>query len=368
MPGLLPFLVSLLVQDLHDPGYSIPIIDLNDKVNLQVIVDREADQYLGHVTTAMLEDGRTIFAVYPKGHGKGAIVMKRSDDGGLSWSERLPVPASWESSKEVPTLFRTTDAKGIHRFILHSGLYPIRQAVSEDDGKTWSELEPIGDYGGIVASASMVRCNDGSYLAMFHDDGRFIGEKFKPKSNYPMHVYQIRSRDGGLSWSDPEVAASHPQAHLCEPGIFRSPDGKTLLVLMRENSRKFNSFFMTSSDEGMSWSAPRQTTGALTGDRHTGTYTSDGRLFLSFRDTTRQSNTKGDWVAWVGTFDDIIEGGEGQYRIRLKDNLHRWDCSYPGVEILPDDTLVCTTYGHWDKGQPPYILSIRFKLEDIETP
>jgi hypothetical protein len=30
----------------------------------------------------LLEDGRTILAVYPKGHGRGAIVMKRSTDGG----------------------------------------------------------------------------------------------------------------------------------------------------------------------------------------------------------------------------------------------------------------------------------------------
>ena len=36
-----------------------------------------------------LEDGKTILCVYPKGHGRGGIVYKRSTDGGLSWSERL---------------------------------------------------------------------------------------------------------------------------------------------------------------------------------------------------------------------------------------------------------------------------------------
>ena len=28
-----------------------------------------------------------MIAVYPKGHGKGAIVMKRSKDAGLIWSD-----------------------------------------------------------------------------------------------------------------------------------------------------------------------------------------------------------------------------------------------------------------------------------------
>jgi hypothetical protein len=366
---LSPALLSLLpaaAQDPLEPGYTIPLIDLDGDTQRQVVVDREEGQYLGHVTTAMLEDGKTIFAVYPKGHGKGSIVMKRSDDGGLKWSERLPVPPSWSTSKEVPTLFRIVDAAGKRRFILHSGLYPIRQAVSEDNGETWSELEPIGEYGGIVACSAMVHCADGSTIAMFHDDGRFIGEKFKPDSPNPFFVYQIRSRDGGLTWSDPRVVATHPKAHLCEPGIIRSPDGKTLLALMRENSRRFNSFFMTSTDEGLSWSKPRQTTASLTGDRHTGGYAPDGRLFLSFRDTTRESATQGDWVGWVGTFDDILQGRQGQYRLRLKDNHHRWDCAYPGVEVLPDGTFVCTTYGHWEKGKPPYILSVRFKLADID--
>ena len=75
-------------------GYNIPLIDLASQEKRQVIVDKEPGQYLGHPTTVLLEDGRTMIAVYPKGHGRGAVVMKRSTDGGLTWSERLPTPAS----------------------------------------------------------------------------------------------------------------------------------------------------------------------------------------------------------------------------------------------------------------------------------
>jgi lysophospholipase L1-like esterase len=347
-------------------GYALPLLDLDGDAARQVVVDREAGQYLGHVTTTLLDDGRTMLAVYPKGHGKGPIVMKRSLDGGRIWSERLPVPDSWATSKEVPTIYPTVDPQGKKHLIMFSGLAPIRLAHSEDDGASWSELEAIGDYGGIVACATMVRLANGDYLAMFHDDGGFIGDAFKPKGGNRFFVYQIRSTDGGLTWGDPEVVATHPRAHLCEPLMLRSPDGKQLLCLMRENSRQYNSFFMTSDDEGTTWSKPRQLTATLTGDRHTGEYAPDGRLFLSFRDTTRRSPTQGDWVAWVGTYDDIISGRPGQYRVRLKDNKHRWDCAYPGVNLLPDGNFVCTTYGHWEEGAEPYILSTRVNLAELD--
>src|SRR5215471_3333168 len=78
-------------------GYSIPTVDISGDQARQVIVDREPGQYLGHPTTVLLEDGKTMLIVYPKGHGRGAIVYKRSSDGGSTWSQRLPTPKSWQT-------------------------------------------------------------------------------------------------------------------------------------------------------------------------------------------------------------------------------------------------------------------------------
>ena len=78
------------------------------------------------------------------------------------------------------------------------------------------------------------------------------------------------------------------------------------------------------------------------------------------------SPTTGDWVAWIGTYDDLVEGREGQYRIRLKDNTKGADCAYPALEVLPDDTIIATTYGHWSEGASPYILSVQFKMEELD--
>lgn len=348
------------------PGYTIPVVDISGEKERQVIVDREKGQYLGHPTTLLLEDNKTMLIVYPKGHGRGPIVYKRSNDTGLTWSERLPTPKSWETSVEVPTLHRVVDASGKKRIIMFSGLYPIRMAVTEDDGANWSELNSIGNFGGIVTMGTVIDLKTpGHYLAFFHDDGRFI--RGEPAKAWRFWVYTTLSKDGGITWSAPTPIAMLPDASLCEPGALRSPDGKQIAVLLRENSRKYNSYVIFSNDEGQTWSEPKELPAALTGDRHVANYTPDGRLFISFRDTTHVSPTKGDWVGWVGKYEDIVNGTEGQYRVRIMDNTKGADCTYPGIEVLPDGTIVTTTYGHWTEGEAPYIVSVRFTLSELDA-
>ncbi|MCB0609376.1 MAG: exo-alpha-sialidase [Lewinella sp.] len=383
--------------------YSLPFIDLDKDAKRQVVVDREKGQYLGHPTTVLLEDGKTMYCVYPKGHGRGGIVLKRSNDGGRTWSERLPTPNSWETSLEVPVLFPVEDASGNKRIILFSGLYPARMARSEDNGRTWSELNILGDWGGIVVMGDLtpLQTGKGHYMALFHDDGRFFTKDgwssdatAMAANNLPLFtLYKIFSYDGGLTWSFPQAVFESRVIHLCEPGLVRSPDGKEIAMLLRENSRRMNSYIMFSKDEGKTWTPPRQLPNSLTGDRHQAVYAPDGRLVISFRDnapgTSRfhqlksqctdcdekmlyeqagpVSPTSGDWAAWVGTYEDLKEGREGQYRIRLKDNTKGGDCAYPALELLPDGTIVATTYGHWDEDEAPYIISVRFSMGEIDA-
>lgn len=360
-------LVSALTST-HAQSPALPLVDLASQTNRQVIVDRQPGQYLGHPTTVLLEDGRTLLCAYPKGHGKGPILLKKSTDGGRTWSDRLPVPDNWATSLETPTLHRVIDASNHKRLILWSGLHPARLAVSENDGTTWSPLRPAGDWGGIVVMASLeaVRAQPGHYLAWFHDDGRFLRADSKPEKPVVFRLFQVRSEDGGLTWSQPRELFASSDVHLCEPGSVRSPDGRQLALLLRENSRRRDSHVIFSDDEGATWSAPRELPATLTGDRHTARYAPDGRLFISFRDTAKDSPTAGDWVGWVGRYEDLVQNRPGQYRVRLMDNHHAWDCAYPGVEILPDGTFVTTTYGHWIPGQSPFIVSVRFTLAELD--
>ena len=60
----------------------LPIVDLDQWTEAQVVVDKEKGKYLGHPTTLLLKDGKTILCVYPTGHGSGEIILKNSTDGG----------------------------------------------------------------------------------------------------------------------------------------------------------------------------------------------------------------------------------------------------------------------------------------------
>lgn len=346
------------------PAQQARWLDLDGDAARQTTVCRVPGKYQGHPTTVLLPDGKTMLCVHPEGHGKGPIVLQRSEDGGRTWSGPLPVPENWATSQETPTIHRLVDRAGKARLVLFSGLYPIRSARSEDDGRTWTPLEPIGQFGGIVAMASLLPLQNGDHAAFFHDDGRMFGNGGKTTQ---FTVYQTRSADGGLTWGAPTVVWTGKDLDLCEPGVVRSPDGRTLAMLLRENSRKHPAQVLFSTDEAATWSAPRPLPAVLTGDRHTGAYGPDGRLLVSFRDMAEGSPTKGDWVAWVGTFADLQKGSEGQYRVRLSRNWHKWDCGYPGVEVLPDGTFVCTTYGYWEPGEVPFVRAVRLQLAELDA-
>lgn len=354
------------------PTRSSPrLVDWSRDAARQVLVDKEEGVYLGHVSTLLLDDGRTILAAYPKGHGRGAIVLKKSPDGGRTWSERLPTPASFATSLEVPTLFRVVGADGRRRIILWSGLHPARYSLSEDEGASWSELKPAGDWGGIVVMGDLVPAGaPGRHLAFFHDDGRYFKAPGAedPRKRGVFDLYQVESLDGGATWGAPRSLHASSTLHLCEPGAVRSDDGSTLLLLMRENARRAESHWIASRDEGANWSAPSPAHPALTGDRHTIRRAKDGRLVVAYRDMNLAQDHpwKGDFVAWIGTFEDLVAARPGQAKVRLLDNQDSWDCGYPGLEALPDGTFVATTYGHWEKGAKPWIASVRFDLSELE--
>ena len=74
-----------------------------------------------------------------------------------------------------------------------------------------------------------------------------------------------------------------------------------------------------------------------------------------------ESPTKGDWVAWIGTYDELLRSTSEGYRVRLMDNTDPWDAAYPGLVRLPDGSIVTTTYGHWTIGAPPWIVNVQLQ-------
>lgn len=342
--------------------YSLPVVDLSKDVSRQVIVaEGTPTVYQGHPHTLLMPDGRTIYAVWTYDHGGACGPMKRSVDGGETWSDLLPTPSNWPSVRNCPTIHRLVDGEGRARLFVFAGNGDMYQSVSDDDGSTWSEMRPNG-LKCVVAPITVLPLRDGKTHRMWVHRGR--SDHDRP----PLSIWQADSVDGGLTWGNFRGVLGVEDANPCEPAVVRSPDGRQLLMLIRENRRRLNSLYMTSDDEGETWSEARELPAGLTGDRHNGRYSPEGTLVVVFRDQA-EGPTKGHFVAWIGRYEDVVAGREGDFRVKL---LHHYgrvgDCGYPGLELLPDGTFVATTYVKRAPGpEKNSVVSVRFRLEDVLT-
>jgi len=347
-------LISLAAVNAQEPQ-KLPVVDISGETDRHVIVAQGTEKiYQGHPTTLLMPDKKTMFCVWSRGHGGPAGPMARSDDAGLTW-KRLDdqLPKNFRKHRNCPSIYRMVDPKGKERIWVFSAWPKMPRIVSEDGGKTWKEPKPLG-LNCVMTFSSAIKLKDGSYLGMYHQRS-------------PVAVLQTITRDGGVTWSKPSVVADVEGKDPCEPYVLRSPDGKELCCLMRENRHRGRSLMMFSKDEAKTWSKPVDTPWGLTGDRHMGVYTKDGRLVIAFRDVAQKSPTGGHFVAWVGAYDDIRRSRRGHYRIKLLHSHAGRDCGYPGMELLPDNTIIATTYIKYRSGKVKHsVISTRFKLKETD--
>ncbi len=344
-----------------------PTIDLSGDTFRQVVIAQGTPElYQGHPTTVLLPDGRTMYCVWTTNHGGTCGPMKRSDDGGRTWSELLPVPENWRTVKNCPTIYRLIDPAGVARLMVFAGQGPdgkMHQAHSLDDGKSWTPMRSNG-LECVMPFCTIIPTEGGKKLVGLSNIRR-PGETKEVRSNV---VAQSVSTDGGLTWSSWRVILDLPGLKPCEPWVVRSPNGRQLLCLLRENQQRM-ALYMTSDDEGRTWSPSRALPPGLYGDRHTARYTPDGRLVVVMRDTggAYGSPTSTHFIAWVGRYDDIVNGRDGQYRVKLLHSYKGGDNGYPGVEVLPDGTIVATTYLKYREGpEKNSVVSTRFKLAETD--
>lgn len=353
------------------PADSMITIDLSSDTGRQVVIARGTrSTYQGHPTTVLMPDGKTMYCVWTYGHGGPCGPLKRSDDGGLSWSSLLEVPENWTQVRNCPTIYRLPDPRDAGagekaRLFAFAGEGPdggMYQSHSTDGGKTWTPMESNGLGPAVMPFCTILPVEGGRKLLGMTNIRR-PGETAEKRSNI---VVQSLSEDGGLTWDPWQIVLDTPGLKPCEPELVRSPSGDQLLCLLRENTTRV-ALFMTSNDEGRTWSEPRALPPGLHGDRHKARYAPDGRLVIVFRDTGNGSPTRNHFVAWVGNYQDIINGEDGQYRLKLLHSYKDADCGYPGLELLPDSTFVATTYVKYRPGpEKNSVVSVRFKLEETD--
>ncbi|MGL4909142.1 MAG: sialidase family protein [Bacteroidales bacterium] len=338
---------------------NMPWIDISaEKGRISIIGKGTPELYNGHPTTVMMSDNTTIYCTWSYDHGGKLGFLSVSRDGGLTW-DKMEVPKDWSTMRNCPSIYNLQDSKGKERLFIFAAQPNMSQTYSEDGGKTWSAVKSLNKPC-IMAFASIIKLSNGDYLGMYHrgennQDGRYLT------------LWQSISKDGGLTWSESVKVGEMEGRAPCEPFVFRSNNGKRLICVARENNRVGNSLMMFSDDEGVSWTSLKETPWGLTGDRHIIKPTGDGRLIAVFRDMAPNSPTKGHFVAWVGFEKDLRERTSGQYKIKLLHSYAGSDCGYPGLEILPDGTIVAITYNKMMPTADKHsVVAVRFKLAEID--
>ncbi len=337
----------------------LPLVDISAETERHVVIAQGTEEvYQGHPTTVLMPDGRTMFCTWSIDHGGPCGPTARSGDRGLTWTP-VETPNDWPETWNCPSMYLLKDTDGRQRLMVFAAQPEMPFSYSEDEGRTWSPMVSLG-FPCVMAYSSVVPLRDGSHLGMYH---RREGDQRDGR----LKIWQSTSPDGGLTWEEPGISGEIPELDPCEPGVIRSPDGAQLLCLMRENTRSGHSLKMVSDDEGSTWSELTPTCWGLTGDRHMPRYAPDGRLVVPFRDTAPDSPTRGHFLAWVGTYEDAVQGKPGQYRIKLLHSHAGSDCGYPGLEVLPDGTLVATTYVKYRPGPEKHsVVSTRFSMSEID--
>jgi lysophospholipase L1-like esterase len=98
--------------------------------------------------------------------------------------------------------------------------------------------------------ASFIPLKDGSLLLLY-------GAHSKPGDWDRGQIRQIRSRDGGKTWSEPETVFSDPKRSLFQCSLARLPSGDLGLTHSSlANGTDAIKVFRRSSDEGKTWSEP----------------------------------------------------------------------------------------------------------------
>ncbi|WP_031466217.1 sialidase family protein [Sciscionella sediminilitoris] len=263
---------------LHDPQRRSPARETGGlELGNHTVIDR-ARTPLQMPDTAVRAGGGRILAGYPAHGDDSASAGNRfaySDDQGASW-HRAPAmnPMPGAASTNLTRLHDgSLLALDYHTYLRADRRRAnIDSAISRDGGRTWqrrtgtlSTPEPmrsIADVtdrpghplGGFVLVHSAIENRDGSLYQSAYG-------YYRHDRKYRQLL--LRSTDRGRDWTvratlamNPGLSADPGYEGFCEAGIERTGDGSLLAVLRTGSYRPL--YTSRSTDEGRTWSTPRQ--------------------------------------------------------------------------------------------------------------
>jgi len=293
-----------------------------------LFVDHSEAGRSGHLGHALVEyEPGKLLAFYPncsdanEGHtGDGWMEYKRSEDGGRTWSEPVPLEYSrqvYESGAGRSVMCEKavcTNDGAILLFNLECGntaetkytWQPLAVPTflrSPDGGRTWEDAQPVGDEPGRI------------WDVLYHEGTVYVLELYNDSSiawygNLPEHHYSLYvSQDQGCTFSRRSVLPFEITQRGYGALAFL-PDGRLSAYVYNQTDEKHLDY-VTSRDAGQTWGEP-QTTFLAKQIRNPQIATfKDGFVMHGRSGTKGDAEIRGHFVLY--TSPDGIHWDEGRY-------------------------------------------------------
>lgn len=232
------------------------------------------------------------------------IIMKRSTDGGVTWSDQITVLAGANESLTYcyPQIVSTTSGKTILQYSSISGSFinkiyvydtssqHIFQVVSTDNGANWTAPVEITSF--LKNSAGYVKSGPGHGIEL--QSIKYKNRLVMPLT-YSSNIVKVAiSDDGGQTW---KLSSSISGKTLQYGSVVELSDSRLMMIVGHTNTSPKNKMVSYSSDGGLTWS----TASNISADVQTGNY---GQLYpgvvlkgksnqvLFINPTNRESDTE----------------------------------------------------------------------------
>jgi hypothetical protein len=395
-------------------------------------IHREPERCVNQVATRVLSNGDLVAVFneerYSFHHDSGRTVLKRSRDGGVTWRPDAPqivldwteTTGNWDcgicelqdgtlvvnltitgffkrgqkpdqpSWASRPWSERWGDWTWAYKTQGWLGTYVVK---SKDGGLTWSEPIPVNvrplKHGGCRLGCWQLP--SGAILMGLYGRIRGYGEEGENESTRSALMI---SEDGGDNWEYYSTLAYDPASIIDyeEPGLVRLADGR-LVCFMRTHVNPSgdakNMVMVVSEDDGFSWTPPKWTN--IWGYPPELIALQDGRYLMIYGYRRPPYGVRGviseDGLTWDVANEFVIrEGGVPQFSEAERPGSSRmppqpgltgsgavsWSnpgvyqhIGYPSVVQMPDGVIVAS-YHEWDDAAQPlqYVRCTRFRLAD----
>jgi sialidase-1 len=305
------------------------------------------------------------------GFGKQDIdlVLKRSNDGGKTWSEMMVVEdpgEHWSAANPATVVERRTgrvwvlyvrSKPGRSSWTARPGTDDMQTLArwSEDNGATWSEPVDLTNVARDMGNSRWRSSIPGPGGAIQTRSGRLIApfsSQPESSSNSLCLVLAIYSDDQGQTWHRSEIVPGGKRG--TENQLVELADGRILMDVRQEGEPR--RWMTTSRDGGQTWSAPRP-----------GVAVSPCACGIE-RFTLESSGDDRNRIVWAGpkgpgrkTLVVRISYDEGK-TFPVERILSEDPAAYSDLAMLKDRTVGCL----WERGDYRFITFTRFNLAFLE--